>query len=470
MNNDNIPPHNLEFEKAVLSCLINNSTNVTIDEVSMLLTDEDFYTHSNKIIYNAILELNKKNIAVDILTLSKILEDKKQIDEVGGRIGITEISSNFTNISQLNHKCFYLKELTLRRNLIKEAHNILGKVYSLDEDIFDLMDEFDTNIAKIKNIEGVSTNLKHIKESVDTAIKQLDKAMNEPIKVEGIETGFTNIDGILQGMKNGQSITIAARPAMAKTSLLTNILTNVAKKSNKAVLFFSLEMTNRELMLRIMSAESELLSHKIAQGNITSQDSIRVVEGLNKYYDTNLLIDDTADITPTKMRAIAKKVRRDYGGICLIGIDFVQIIKTKEKVQNRDNEISNITRDIKILAKEMDCPIITLSQLSRECEKRADKRPMLSDLRDSGTIEQNSDVVMFIHRPEYYGIQTFEDGESAVDMAEIIVAKNRGGNVGTIRLGFEGKYTRFKNLGLQMPSLDINPNKFLEPNREENQF
>ena len=470
MNNNNLPPHNLEFEKAVLSSLINNSTNVTIDEVSMLLTDEDFYTHSNKIIYNAILELNKKNIAVDLLTLSKILEDKNQIDEVGGRIGVTEISNNFTNVSQLQHKCFYLKELTIRRNLIKEAHNILSKVYSLDEDIFELMDEFDNNISKIKNIDGTSTNLKHIRESVDSAIKQLDQAMNEPIKVEGIETGFTNIDGILQGMKNGQSITIAARPAMAKTSLLTNILTNVAKKSNKAVLFFSLEMTNRELMLRIMSAESELLSHKIAQGNITSQDSIRVVEGLNKYYDTNLLIDDTADITPNKMRAIAKKVKRDFGSIALIGIDFVQIIKSKDKVQNRDTEISNITRDIKILAKEMDCPIITLSQLSRECEKRADKRPMLSDLRDSGTIEQNSDVVMFIHRPEYYGIQTFEDGESAVDMAEIIVAKNRGGNVGTIRLGFEGKYTRFKNLGYQMPSFDINPNRNIEPNRDDDQF
>jgi replicative DNA helicase len=470
LNNNNLPPHNLEFEKAVLSSLINNSTNVTIDEVSMLLTDEDFYTHSNKIIYNAILELNKKNIAVDLLTLSKILEDKNQIDEVGGRIGVTEISNNFTNVSQLQHKCFYLKELTIRRNLIKEAHNILSKVYSLDEDIFELMDEFDNNISKIKNIDGTSTNLKHIRESVDSAIKQLDQAMNEPIKVEGIETGFTNIDGILQGMKNGQSITIAARPAMAKTSLLTNILTNVAKKSNKAVLFFSLEMTNRELMLRIMSAESELLSHKIAQGNITSQDSIRVVEGLNKYYDTNLLIDDTADITPNKMRAIAKKVKRDFGSIALIGIDFVQIIKSKDKVQNRDTEISNITRDIKILAKEMDCPIITLSQLSRECEKRADKRPMLSDLRDSGTIEQNSDVVMFIHRPEYYGIQTFEDGESAIDMAEIIVAKNRGGSVGTIRLGFEGKYTRFKNLGYQMPSFDINPNRNIEPNRDDDQF
>ena len=171
MNNNITPPHNLEFEKAVLSSLINNSTNVTIDEVSMLLTEDDFYTHSNKIIYHAILELNKLNISVDILTLSKILEDKKQIDEVGGRIGVTEISNNFTNISQLNHKCFYLKELTLRRKLIKEAHNILGKVYSLDEDIFDLMDEFDNNISKIKNIEGVSTNLKHIKESVDTALK-----------------------------------------------------------------------------------------------------------------------------------------------------------------------------------------------------------------------------------------------------------------------------------------------------------
>ena len=470
MNNNIPPPHNLEFEKAVLSSLINNSTNVTIDDVSMLLTDEEFYTHEHKIIYNAILELNKRNTVVDLLTLSKILEDKNQINQVGGRIGVTEISNNFTNISQLQHKCFYLKELTIRRNLIKEAHNILSKVYSLDEDIFELMDEFDNNISKIKNIEGASTNLKHIRESVDTAIKQLDKAMNEPIKVEGIETGFTNIDGILQGLKNGQSITIAARPAMAKTSLLTNILTNVAKKSNKAVLFFSLEMTNRELMLRIMSAESEILSHKIAQGNITTQDSIRVVDGLNKYYDTNLLIDDTADITPTKMRAIAKKVKRDFGSIALIGIDFVQIIKSKDKVQNRDTEISNITRDIKILAKEMDCPIITLSQLSRECEKRSDKRPMLSDLRDSGTIEQNSDVVMFIHRPEYYGIQTFEDGESAVDMAEIIVAKNRGGSVGTIRLGFEGKYTRFKNLGYQQPIYDINPNRNIEPNRDDDQF
>lgn len=470
MDNIQTPPNNLEYERAILSCLINNSTNVTIDDVSMLLTDEDFYTYENKIFYNAIIELNKNNSVVDILTLSKILEDKKQIDIVGGRYGVTLLSHDFTNVSQLQHKCLYLKELTIRRNLIKEAKNILSKVYSLDEDIFELMDEFDNNIAKIKNIEGASTNLKHIRESVDTALKQLDQAMNEPMKVEGIETGFTNIDGVLQGMKNGQSITIAARPAMAKTSLLTNILTNVSKKTNDAVLFFSLEMTNRELMLRVMSSESEVLSHKIAQGNITKEDSIKVVNGLNKYYDTNLLIDDTADINTTKIRAIAKKVKRDYGRIALIGIDFVQIIKSKDKVQNRDTEISNITRDIKILAKEMNCPIITLSQLSRECEKRSDKRPMLSDLRDSGTIEQNSDVVMFIHRPEYYGIQTFEDGESAVDMAEIIVAKNRGGSVGTVRLGFEGKYTRFKNLGYSQPVYETNPNRNLEPNREENQF
>lgn len=255
------------------------------------------------------------------------------------------------------------------------------------------------------------------------------------------------------------------------TSLAINICTNVAQSTKKAVLVFSIEMEKRELVLRLMSSESSVEAHRISTGNISVDEFNTIMHSTDKYMDTNLLLDDSGRVTMPKIRNICKKHSKRYGGIELIVVDFLQLIQTDTNSQNREKEISSITRDIKLLAKELSCPVIHLSQLSRKCEDRADKRPILSDLRDSGTIEENSDVVMFVFRPEYYGILKDENGDSTEGKADIIIAKNRGGSVGTIGIKFDGRYTRFSNdTYYQQPVYEINPNRNLEPNREDNQF
>jgi replicative DNA helicase len=462
-------PNNSELEQSLIGTMMFDSS--CIDEALSLVTEKDIYNNNNKVIFKTIKKLYDNGENADLINVTRKIRELGKLEEIGGAYYVTSVTQYSTFSSELFKRCLILKELTARRDLIEASTRSYQRAFDMNQDIFESLEKHDKELMDIRDMESISDNVQTITNMLQDEMVTLTRNMSNPVKIAGLATGFENLDNVLHGLKAGQSICIAARPSQGKSSIAMNICTNIVQNTKKAVLIFSIEMEKRELVLRLMSSESSVEAHRISTGNISVDEFNTIMHTTNKYMDTNLLIDDSGRVTMPKIRNICKKHAKRYGGIELIVVDFLQLIQTDTNSQNREKEISSITRDIKLLAKELSCPVIHLSQLSRKCEDRADKRPILSDLRDSGTIEENSDVVMFVFRPEYYGILQDENGDSTEGKADIIIAKNRGGSVGTIGIKFDGRYTRFSNdTYYQQPTHETNPNRNLEPNRDDNQF
>ena len=405
-----------------------------------ILKEEDFYREDNKAIYTAILNLYNRAEPIDIITVKSELESMGKFEQVGGLEYLAELPEKVPTTANAMKYIKIVEEKSTLRRLIKTANEIIELGYSPTEDVEDIMEGAEKkifNIMQEKNQKGYAP----IKDVLVESFTKLEELYNRKQHITGVPSGFTELDYRTAGFHGSELILIAARPAMGKTAFALNIATNAAVKANVPVAVFSLEMSKEQLVNRILCSESMVDSNKVRTGKLEEDDWTKLAGAIGPLSEAKIFIDDTPGINITEIRAKCRKLKLEKN-IGMVVIDYLQLIQgSNKRGGSREQEISEISRSLKILAKELDVPVIALSQLSRAAEQRPDHRPMLSDLRESGAIEQDADIVMFLYRDDYYN----QDSEKK-DIAEIIIAKHRGGSTGTIELLWLGSYTKFVNL------------------------
>ena len=433
-----IPPHDIEAEQAVLGSMLTDQDAV-VDAIE-ILKPEDFYRDDNKYIYEAILNLYNKSEPIDIITLKSELISTGKFEAVGGYEYIALLPDKVPLVSNAEKYMRIVEEKSILRKLIKASNDLMALGYEQNEEIDTIMEQAEKKIFDImqgKNQKGYTP----IKDVLVETFADLEKLYNQKEPITGIPTGFADLDYKTAGLHESDLILVAARPAMGKSAFALNIATNAAVHAKKPVIIFNLEMSKSQLVNRMLCSEAMVDSNKIRTGKIDEEDWVKLATALGPLSEAPIYIDDTPGISIAEIRAKCRKLKleKDIG---LIVIDYLQLIQgSGKKNASREQEISEISRSLKILAKELNVPVIALSQLSRAAEARQDHRPMLSDLRESGAIEQDADIVMFLYRDEYYN----PDSEKK-NIAEVILAKHRAGSTGTIELLWMGSYTKFANL------------------------
>ena len=433
-----VPPHDLEAEQAIIGSMLTDRDAV-ISAIE-ILKEEDFYREDNKAIYTAILNLYNRAEPIDIITVKSELESMGKFEQVGGLEYLAELPEKVPTTANAMKYIKIVEEKSTLRRLIKTANEIIELGYSPTEDVEDIMEGAEKkifNIMQEKNQKGYAP----IKDVLVESFTKLEELYNRKQHITGVPSGFTELDYRTAGFHGSELILIAARPAMGKTAFALNIATNAAVKANVPVAVFSLEMSKEQLVNRILCSESMVDSNKVRTGKLEEDDWTKLAGAIGPLSEAEIFIDDTPGINITEIRAKCRKLKLEKN-IGMVVIDYLQLIQgSNKRGGSREQEISEISRSLKILAKELDVPVIALSQLSRAAEQRPDHRPMLSDLRESGAIEQDPDIVMFLYRDDYYN----QDSEKK-DIAEIIIAKHRGGSTGTVELLWLGSYTKFVNL------------------------
>ena len=433
-----VPPHDLEAEQAIIGSMLTDRDAV-ISAIE-ILKEEDFYREDNKAIYTAILNLYNRAEPFDIITVKSELESMGKFEQVGGLEYLAELPEKVPTTANAMKYIKIVEEKSTLRRLIKTANEIIELGYSPTEDVEDIMEGAEKkifNIMQEKNQKGYAP----IKDVLVESFTKLEELYNRKQHITGVPSGFTELDYRTAGFHGSELILIAARPAMGKTAFALNIATNAAVKANVPVAVFSLEMSKEQLVNRILCSESMVDSNKVRTGKLEEDDWTKLAGAIGPLSEAEIFIDDTPGINITEIRAKCRKLKLEKN-IGMVVIDYLQLIQgSNKRGGSREQEISEISRSLKILAKELDVPVIALSQLSRAAEQRPDHRPMLSDLRESGAIEQDADIVMFLYRDDYYN----QDSEKK-DIAEIIIAKHRGGSTGTVELLWLGSYTKFVNL------------------------
>lgn len=433
-----VPPHDLEAEQAIIGSMLTDRDAV-ISAIE-ILKEEDFYREDNKAIYTAILNLYNRAEPIDIITVKSELESMGKFEQVGGLEYLAELPEKVPTTANAMKYIKIVEEKSTLRRLIKTANEIIELGYSPTEDVEDIMEGAEKkifNIMQEKNQKGYAP----IKDVLVESFTKLEELYNRKQHITGVPSGFTELDYRTAGFHGSELILIAARPAMGKTAFALNIATNAAVKANVPVAVFSLEMSKEQLVNRILCSESMVDSNKVRTGKLEEDDWTKLAGAIGPLSEAEIFIDDTPGINITEIRAKCRKLKLEKN-IGMVVIDYLQLIQgSNKRGGSREQEISEISRSLKILAKELDVPVIALSQLSRAAEQRPDHRPMLSDLRESGAIEQDADIVMFLYRDDYYN----QDSEKK-DIAEIIIAKHRGGSTGTVELLWLGSYTKFVNL------------------------
>ena len=434
-----IPPHDIEAEQAVIGSMLTDRDAVMI-AVEKLKAD-NFYRDDNKSIFEAMVNLYNKTEPVDLITVKDELESMNLFDKIGGMEYLALLPSKVPTTANVEKYINIVQEKSILRNLIKTANEIIDLGYEGSEDVEDIMDSAEKKIFDLiqnKNRTGFSP----VKEVLIESITKLEELYNRKQQITGVATGFSELDYMTTGLHGSELILLAARPAMGKTAFAVNIATNAALKSNVPVAVFTLEMSKEQLVDRILSSEAMVDSNKIRTGKLEEEDWSKIASVLGPISESNIYIDDTPGITVMEIRTRCRKLKMEKD-IGLIIIDYLQLIQGSGNRRNgsREQEIAEISRSLKILAKELNVPVIALSQLSRAVESREDHRPMLSDLRESGSIEQDADIVMFLYRDDYYN----KDSEDK-DLTEVIIAKHRGGSTGKVKLLWMGNFTKFANL------------------------
>ncbi len=427
-------PCSIEAEQYVLGSIIFD--NDCISDVISRLKIEDFYLEQHKYIYKAVIDLSNKAKPVDIITLKNELSGV--FDSTGGVEYLTEIRLMVTTTSNLKHHIKIIEDMSILRKLIRACNEITESGYNANEDVNIILNNAEGKIYDIMQNKEM-TELFPIKEILAQNLTNLEKMLQSPDEATGVMSGFTDLDNHINGFQPSDLVLIAARPAMGKTSLALNIATNAAVKYNVPVAIFSLEMSKEQLANRILCSEALIESEKMRRAQIDGDEMRKLVMTINELSKAPIYIDDTAGITVAEIKGKCKKLKMK-NQLGLIVIDYLQLIQGNTR-EGRQNEVGENSRLLKILAKELEVPVITLSQLSRASEKREQHRPVLSDLRDSGSIEQDADMVMFLYRDDYYN----EDSEKK-NIAECIISKFRNGSTGTVELGWRKQYTKFTNL------------------------
>ena len=434
-----VPPHDLEAEQAIIGSMLTDKDAV-ISAIEVLKED-DFYREDNKAIYSAILNLYNRAEPIDIITVKSELESMGKFEKVGGLEYLAELPEKVPTTANAMKYIKIVEEKSTLRRLIKTANEIIELGYSPTEDVEDIMEGAEKKIFNIMQDKS-QKSYTPIKDALVESFTKLEELYNRKQHITGVPSGFTELDYRTAGFHGSELILIAARPAMGKTAFALNIAANAALKGNTAVAVFSLEMSKEQLVNRILCSESMVDSNKVRTGKLEEDDWTKLAGTIGPLSEAEIYIDDTPGINIMEIRAKCRKLKLEKN-IGMVVIDYLQLIQGSgnRRSGSREQEISEISRSLKILAKELDVPVIALSQLSRAAEQRPDHRPMLSDLRESGAIEQDADIVMFLYRDDYYN----QDSEKK-DIAEVIIAKHRGGSTGTVELLWLGSYTKFVNL------------------------
>lgn len=431
-----IPPHDVEAEQAVLgSMLVDKDAVLTVIEI---LKPEDFYRNEHIEIYGAILDLYEASKPIDILTLKEQLRLRGKYDVVSGFEYLASLTNPMYSIANVENYANIVWEKSVLRKLIKAANTISKESYEAAEDATYITEKAEKSIFNI--IQRKDSSYALIKDVLIDTFDNLEELATREGGLVGIPSGFTDLDNRTLGFAPGQLIIVAARPAMGKSAFALNIMTNAAMKSGKSVVYFSLEMSKEELVGRILASESMVDSQKIRSGKLEDEDWISLTNASGALSEAKIILDDSAGFSPIELRARCRKLKMEYD-IGLVVIDYLQLMDASKANASRQADISEISRSLKVLAREIGVPIIALSQLSRAPEQRPDHRPMLSDLRESGSIEQDADMVMFLYRDDYYNPDTEKK-----NVAEVIVAKNRAGSTGTTELLWLSQYLKFVNL------------------------
>lgn len=436
-----IPPHSLEAEQSALGAMILDKDALT--EVVELITDDDFYKEAHKAIFRSVIDLYNRNEPVDIVTLSEALLKEGTLNDIGGIEYLSDLTTMGVVTTNAKHYAKIIEEKSMLRRLIRASSEIIEKGFSSEEadHLLDLAEKSIFDISQKKNREG----LEAIKEVLLKTYEQIERLYGSENAITGLSTGFMDLDSKTSGFQRSDLILVAARPSMGKTAFSLNLCQNAATKNDASVAIFSLEMSKEQLVQRMLSSESHIPMQDLRNGKLKEEDWISLAKAMNSLSNCNIYIDDTPAISVLEMRAKCRKLKMEKG-LDLIMIDYLQLMSGNGKNESRQQEISTISRSLKALAREMDCPVVALSQLSRAPELRADHRPILSDLRESGAIEQDADVVMFLYRDEYY----FPDSEKK-GIGEVIIAKQRNGETGTVELVWLGQFTRFADKALVVP-------------------
>jgi replicative DNA helicase len=436
-----IPPHSIEAEQSVLGGLMLD--NQAWERVSEILHAEDFYLPQHRMIFSVLQHLANRNHPFDVLTVAEALKTNQQLDEVGGEVILFELAKNTPSAANIDAYADIVRERSVLRQLIGAGTSIIEQSYAPGErSAGELLDDAERTVFQIAEQQKShsSTGPIRIDNLLNKAVARVDTLYHSDEPLTGLATGYKDLDEMTSGLQPADLIIIAGRPSMGKTVLGMNIAEHTAIKTGLPVLVFSMEMPGEALAMRMMSSLGRIDQHRIRSGKLQDHDWPRITSAVTMLSETKLFIDDSGGLSPADLRTRARRLTREHGQLGLIVVDYLQLMRIPGYFDNRVGEISEISRSLKALAKELNVPLVALSQLNRGLEQRTDKRPVMSDLRESGAIEQDADVIMFIYRDEVYHPESRDKG-----IAEIIIAKQRNGPIGRVKLTFLGQYTRFEN-------------------------
>lgn len=461
-----VPPHSIDSEQSVLGGLM--LSNMSFEDVSIVVNEYDFYTKQHQAIYAAICELSRANKPFDLVTVVNALEATHQIELAGGKGYLAELVANTPGAGNIMFYAQIVREKSILRKLIDASNEVAESCFfTKGKDIREILDFAESKVLAIaEHGEGKQRQYKTMDELLATAINRIDELFNSDGSITGIETHLREFDEMTSGLQRGDLLIVAGRPSMGKTTFSMNMAENVATKSGCPVAVFSMEMPGEQLAMRMISSLGRIDAHRMRTGKLQPEDWAKMNKAITQLSNADIYIDDTPALMITELRARARRIDKDIRdkqrrkaieagtenpesmvkGLGLIVIDYLQLMRGSQNTDNRVNEISEISRGLKALAKELNIPVIALSQLNRSLEQRPDKRPKMSDLRESGAIEQDADLIIFIYRDEVYNPDTEDKGT-----AEIIIGKHRNGSIGTVRLTFIGEYTRFENFASISP-------------------
>jgi replicative DNA helicase len=432
-------PHNLEAERSVLGAILVH--NDAFNTAAQVIDGRDFYRDAHRRIFDRMVALSERNEAIDFITLKEELSRGGELEEVGGPAYVASLVDGVPRATNVEYYARIVKEKATLRNLIYAANKILTNAYEADQESDLILDEAESSIFAVAD-DRLKAGFVPMRELVNESFPKIEQLFEHKRLVTGVPTGFVDLDEMTRGLQPGDLVIIAARPSMGKTSLVLNIAQHVAVQGEHTVGFFSLEMSKESLFIRLLTSEAQIDSHRLMSGHIADRDYSRISHALEKLSSMRLFIDDTANISVLEMRAKSRRLQAEHS-LSLIVVDYIQLMSARGRYENRTLELASISRSLKGLAKELNVPIVVLSQLSRAPESRSDHRPQLSDLRESGALEQDADVVILIYRDDAYNR---DPNNPDAGTAELILAKQRNGPTGIVRLAFLREQTRFANL------------------------
>jgi replicative DNA helicase len=439
---DRTLPHNLEAEKSVLGAILIN--NDAFNHAAELIDSRDFFRDAHRRIFDKMVALSERGDAIDLVTLKEELQRASELEQVGGPAYIASLADGVPRTANVEHYARIIKEKATLRNLIHSANRILSTAYEAEQDADLILDSAEKAIFEIAE-DRIREGFVPLRDLVQSSFATIEKLQQHKGMVTGVPTGFVDLDEMTSGLQPSDLVLVAARPSMGKTSFVLNVAQHVGIHTDMTVGFFSLEMSKEQLFMRMLTSEARIDSHRFRSGYLSEKDYGRLSHALGTLAEARVFIDDTASIGVLEMRAKARRLQAEHG-LNLLIIDYIQLMQGRGRFESRQQELASISRSLKGLAKELNVPIVALSQLSRAPETRSDHRPQLSDLRESGALEQDADVVMFIFREDQYRTSEGQPNQDAAGIAEIIVGKQRNGPTGVAKLAFIKEHTRFENL------------------------